>query len=73
MKEQLSIFSLIDFNKEPDKQIPPNISFKKNQIWCPYCSTKVVFKRDKNLGVKKCPICGITIKDYWVKKVNNLL
>lgn len=73
MDEQLSLFKLVDFNKEPDKKAPSNITFKKNQLWCPYCSNKVIFKKDKKLGVKKCPICSITIKDFWVKKVNHLI
>lgn len=72
MKEQLSLLDLINFNKEPDKQKPPNITLTKKQLYCPYCSNKVVFKKDRTLGVKRCPICGITIKDYWVRKVNHL-
>jgi hypothetical protein len=74
MKEkQLSLFKLLKFNKNPDKEIPKNIHLEKNQLWCPYCSNIVVFVRDKRLGVKKCPICSITINDYWVKKVNHLV
>lgn len=72
-EKQLSLFKLAKFNKIPDKEIPANIKIEKNQLWCPYCSNKVVFLRDKRLGVKKCPICSITIKDYWVKKVNKLI
>ncbi len=72
-EKQLSLFKLAKFNKIPDKEIPPNISLDKNQLWCPYCSNKVIFIRDKRLGVRKCPICNITIKDYWVKRVNKLI
>jgi len=71
--KQMSLFKLMDFNKQPDSEIPQGIHLSGKQLWCPYCSNKVIFKRDKKLGVKKCPICGITEKDYWVKKVNNIL
>ncbi|MDW7667303.1 MAG: hypothetical protein SCJ93_00635 [Bacillota bacterium] len=72
-EKQLSLFKLIKFNNKADTEMPENIHLEKNQLWCPYCSNKVVFKRDKRLGVKKCPICSITIHDYWVKKVNHLV
>lgn len=71
--EQLSLFKLINFNKKPDEKIPDKINLSGKQMWCPYCSNKVIFKRDKKLGVKKCPICGITEKDYWVKRVNKIV
>jgi len=71
--QQLSLFKLLKYNSTPDKKIPPNIHLDKNQLWCPYCSNKVIFVRDKRLGVKKCPICSITIHDYWVKRVNHLV
>lgn len=68
--------TLFDYIKKPkavkDKSIPKGISLKSKEYWCPYCSTKVIFQRDKKIGIKKCPICGISEKDYWVKKVNNL-
>jgi len=72
-EKQLSLFKLVKFKNKADTEVPANISLEKNQLWCPYCSNKVVFKRDKRLGVKKCPICSITIHDYWVKKVNHLV
>jgi len=71
--KQLSLFKLAKFNENPDKEIPSNVTLDRKQLWCPYCSNKVIFIRDKRLGVKKCPICSITIKDYWVKKVNKLI
>lgn len=72
MSEQISLFNLIKFDKQPDKQIPDGVSFKKKQLWCPYCSNIVVFKKDKKTGVKRCPICNISDKDFWVKKINRL-
>ncbi|PKM70642.1 MAG: hypothetical protein CVU93_01040 [Firmicutes bacterium HGW-Firmicutes-18] len=71
--EQLSLFKLVQFNKQPDKSIPDKIHLSGKQQWCPYCSNKVIFVRDKKLGVKKCPVCNITERDYWVKRVNKIL
>lgn len=71
--EQLTLFKLLKFNHTPDKKIPDYISLSGRQLWCPYCSNKVIFVKDKALGVKKCPICGITERDYWVKKVNRIV
>ncbi len=73
ISEQLSLFRLVQFNKTPDQKKPDCVSLSGNQLWCPYCSNKVIFIKDKRLGVKKCPICNITEKDYWVKKVNHLI
>ena len=72
MSDQISLFNLIKFDKHPDNQIPEGIILKKKQLWCPYCSNIVMFKKDKKTGVKKCPICNISDKDFWVKKVNRL-
>ena len=72
MSEQMNLFKLIKFNENPDEKIPKGVVLTKIQIWCPYCSNKVIFKKDKKLGIKKCPICNISEKDYWVKKVNSL-
>lgn len=72
MKDQLDIFKLVEYNDKPDEKKPTDIKLKPGQLWCPYCSNKVMFIKDKKSGVKKCPICGISIKEYWVKKVNGL-
>ena len=72
MEEQISLFKLIKFDESPDEHMPEGIILKKRQVWCPYCSNIVIFKKDKKSGVKKCPICNISDKDYWVKKVNKI-
>ena len=70
--KQIDMFSLIsDINKEPDKSIPEGVKLRKGQLWCPYCSNPVMFVKDKRLGVKKCPICGISDRDFNVKMINN--
>lgn len=73
MLEQTDMFSIgIDVNKEPDKFIPKGVKLKKGQLWCPYCSNIVKFIKDKKLGVSKCPFCGISNRDFHVRKVNKL-
>lgn len=72
MSEQISLFRLLKFDNEPNENIPSGISLVKKQLWCPYCSNIVTFKKDKKSGVKKCPICNISEKDFWVKKINRL-
>lgn len=72
MSDQITVFSLVKFNDKPDENIPKGIKLKRNQLWCPYCSNIVVFKKDKKSGVKKCPICNISNRDFWVKKINKL-
>jgi DNA-directed RNA polymerase subunit RPC12/RpoP len=69
--EQITVFELLGHNKKVKDQIlPKGITLKKNESWCPYCSTKVILKKDKRFGVRLCPICGISENDYFVKKVN---
>lgn len=72
ISDQMNLFRLIKFNDNPDESVPKDIALSSKQLWCPYCSNKVIFKRDKKLGIKKCPICNISEKDFWVKRVNSL-
>lgn len=74
MDKEYTLFSLTKYNSniEPDKKMPENVKLKKNQMWCPYCSCPVIFVKDKRLGIKKCPICGISDRDYNVKIVNKI-
>lgn len=72
MDKQIDMFgTIIKTNREPDKEIPEGIKLKKGQRWCPHCSHAVIFVRDKELGVKRCPYCGISNRDYvnksWIR------
>lgn len=72
--KQTNMFSLLIENnkdKKPDTAIPKGVKLKKGQLWCPYCSMPVKFKMDRYLDIRKCPICGISERDYYVKKVND--
>ena len=41
--------------------------------WCPYCGTWSIFQKPKrsDLAYLRCPECGISTEDFWVKMVNN--
>lgn len=72
MDKQLDMFNIINKRNEiPDKKIPKGIKLINNEIWCPYCSKPIILVFDKVLGVKKCPYCGISEKDYNIKLVND--
>lgn len=74
LKDQINIFSIVKpiINDVPDKCIPEGVKLKLGIIWCPYCSAPVKFIKDSRLGVKKCPICGISDKDFNVRTINKL-
>jgi uncharacterized Zn-finger protein len=72
MDNQIDMFSIINIkNENPDRAIPKGVKLKDKQKWCPYCSKPVIFVKDKEHGVKRCPYCNISHKDYYVKMVNN--
>ena len=50
--------------------MPEGVKLKPRQLWCPYCSKPVMFVKDKERGIKRCPYCGISDRDYNVKQVN---
>lgn len=54
------------FKPPVDKKAP------KNHWWCPYCRKFRIFMWDRRLEVKRCPICGITDHDFYVKKYNGI-
>ncbi len=49
---------------------PRGLVLEKGLFWCPYCRQKVVFVKDRYLGIKRCPLCGISENDFHVKKEN---
>lgn len=68
---QIDMFNIINTrNENPDTELPKSVKLKEKEMWCPYCSKPAIFKKHKNLGVKKCPYCGISENDYNVKQVN---
>lgn len=49
----------------------PTEEDKHKGYWCPYCCTWNYWKSDTG-GYKRCPICGISDGDYYVRKFNHL-
>lgn len=45
-------------------------ALKKGLAWCPYCGTEKSFIWDNYLGVSRCPDCGISIEDFYVRVCN---
>lgn len=44
----------------------------RNQLWCPYCVKPRPFIDKPDIGVRKCPVCGISDSDFYVKKYNGI-
>lgn len=51
---------------------PKNSSAPKNHYWCPFCVKYRIFTWREDLGVYRCPVCGISDHEYWVRKYNDL-
>jgi len=43
-----------------------------SQYWCPYCRAMRRFIYCGEMEVNKCPVCGISDMDFYVKKYNRL-
>jgi len=46
--------------------------FRRGAAWCPYCGRAVEFAWDQVVGYARCPGCGISSEDYYVKSYNHL-
>ena len=46
------------------------VALKKGLAWCPYCGAEKSFVWDNYLGVSRCPDCGISIEDFYVRVCN---
>lgn len=42
------------------------------KYYCPYCGTLNYLKSNFSTGYKVCPICGISMGEFYFKKYNNL-
>lgn len=66
--------SMLDYNGNPLYQSISVPSKGKNIIFCPYCNQyKELETFDIGHGLKEkgCKNCGITMKDFHMKRVNN--
>lgn len=54
----------------PDK--PGGIKLERHELWCPYCARVTKFRRHYRLDLCYCERCGISDRDFYVRKANNL-
>ncbi len=53
--------------------IPPTEDFyskKRKGLWCPCCGEERKFITDSRLDLKRCSICGISERDFYVRSFN---
>jgi len=55
----------MSFNMPKEQYIPKN-----TVAWCPYCGKPQEFGFDSYLAIPRCTGCGITVKDFYVRKAN---
>jgi len=53
----------------PPEGYQPNFPRK---TWCPYCSAERRFKKNPIQDCYICSICGISERDFWIKKYNDI-
>jgi hypothetical protein len=59
--------------KVSEQVLPPeDVTLKRGEFWCPYCAQAVSFKVDTKYQILRCPRCGISERDYYVKVANKL-
>lgn len=53
---------------------PPYVKVpsEKHTHFCVYCNEVRTFRRDKRLGVYRCEGCGISTKDFYIRRVNRI-
>jgi len=54
--------------ESPPEDVKPS---GKNMLWCPYCRDWRKFV-SAPYGLKICEICGISTRDFYVRKFNSL-
>lgn len=68
--------SLFDLMKKPKNvtvnKLPEGIKLNRDELFCPYCTQVSKFQKNR-FGIKACAFCGISINDYWIKKVNKII
>lgn len=56
--------------EDPPKDAKPP---RKNMLWCPYCRDWRKFvSAQYDSSLKICEICGISTRDFYVRKFNHL-
>ena len=68
---QITLADMLEVNSKY-KPKPAWVIVPRGYVWCPYCNWVYKLNKDSYLGVEKCSNCGISTKDYFVKKFNGL-
>jgi hypothetical protein len=45
---------------------------KTRTAWCPYCGKESLFGHDARLNNARCMGCGISERDFYVRRFNDL-
>jgi len=61
-----------EIHPKPPNETSPNHNKKYKQYWCPYCGRWSYTKENEALGIKVLSCCGVSLRDYYVKKENHL-
>lgn len=55
--------------------LPPPKGWKpegRGHYWCGFCVKARKFVHDQRLGLTKCPVCGMSTRNWYVRQHNNL-
>ncbi|KUK32077.1 MAG: Uncharacterized protein XD63_0668 [Thermoanaerobacterales bacterium 50_218] len=55
--------------KPPEGRFSPDL--KTGSAWCPYCSGVKDFVWDAQFAVSRCPTCGTSSEDFWLRVCNS--
>lgn len=61
------VFYVSKYQVEPPEGFTPG-----SRYYCPYCTNINYLKQNNVTGYRVCPICGISMNDYYFRKYNNL-
>lgn len=53
------------------KPEPPNSKKVPGRLWCPYCREWRKFGENQ-IGYTVCEVCGISNRDYYIRRYNHL-
>ena len=72
IKKQVGKRATVDLISKTVAFKPKGVKPYRSWYWCPYCNQWRVFLYNDYLGVNRCNICGISDRDFYVRKYNNL-
>lgn len=72
IKKQVGKRATVDLISRTIAFKPKGVKPYRSWYWCPYCNQWRVFLYNDYLDVNRCNICGISDRDFYVRKYNNL-